>query len=152
MVRRERSARRGVAAERDQPYQVVGAVSPEEAADTAAKMGVKVYAIGVGTGAAVAKFLVRDGYGRDVVIRDRSGFDEAQLRGIARKTGGRYFAVNDREALGKALDEIDKLETTPIEAEVWNRWLEEFPPFLVGGALLVVLAVAFSVAAVRRMA
>ena len=130
----------------------VGAVSPEQAADTAAKMGVKVYSIGVGTGARVAKRLVQDGYGRDVVVLDRSGFDEAQLRGIAKKTGGRYFAVNDRDALDKAMEEIDKLETTPMEAEVWNRWREYFPQFLSVGALLVVLAVASSVAATRRMA
>jgi len=129
-----------------------GAVSPEQAAETAAKMGVKVYSIGVGTGAMVAKFLVKDNYGRDIVIRDRSGFDEAQLRGIARKTGGKYFAVNDREALDKAMEEIDKLETTPIEAEVWNRWQEHFKPFLAAGALMVLLAVAASVAATRRMA
>jgi len=129
-----------------------GVVSPDEATEMAAKMGVKVYTIGVGTGARLAPRLVTDLYGRQFVRNFPSGFDEAQLRDIARRTKGLYFPVNDRDALEKALAEIDKLETTPIEADVWNRWREHFAPFLASGAALVLLAVAFSMLSARRMA
>lgn len=129
-----------------------GAVSPEEATKSAAKMGVKVYTIGVGTTARYAPRLVTDMMGRTRVRNYPAGFDEKQLKSIAKGTGGLYFGVNDREALENALAEIDKLETTPIEADEWNRWNEYFEPFLVCGALLAFLAVCFSMAAVRRMA
>lgn len=129
-----------------------GVVTPEDAADVAAKMGVKVYTIGVGTGAGYAPRLVTDNLGRQFVRNWPSGFDEAQLRDIARRTKGMYFRVNDREALENALEEIDKLETTPIEADVWNRWQEYFPPLLTIGAALVVAAAAFSMISARRMA
>ena len=129
-----------------------GVVSPEEATEAASKMGVKVYTIGVGTGAGYAPRLVTDMQGRQFVRNWPSGFDEAQLRDIARKTKGMYFRVNDGEALKSALAEIDKLETTPIEADVWNRWREFFAPLLAGGALLVLLAVSFSMLSSRRMA
>ena len=129
-----------------------GAVEPETAAEMAAKMGVKVYAIGIGSNANFVNYLVKDDYGRDVIARARSGFDEGQLREIASKTGGRYYSVNDKNALENAIGEIDQLETTSIDAEVWNRWKEYFMPFLVIGALSLVLAVVFSMAGARRLA
>lgn len=129
-----------------------GVVSPEEATGTAAKMGVKVYTIGVGTGATRAKRLVTDMFGRQRIAYYPSGFDEKQLKAIAAGTGGMYFAANDSKALENALAEIDKLETTPIEATEWNRWREYFPPFLAAGAALAFAGMCFSMAAARRMA
>ena len=79
-------------------------------------------------------------------------FDEKQLRSIAKKTGGTYFAVNDRDSLEKALEEIEQLETTQLDADVYNRWKEHFVPFLLAGALLVLLAVTLSMSASRRVA
>ena len=79
-------------------------------------------------------------------------FDEKQLRSIAKTTGGTYFSVNDRDSLAKALDEIDTLETTKLDADVYNRWREHFAPFLLVGALLVFLAVSLSMSAARRLA
>lgn len=129
-----------------------GVVAPEQATDSAAKMGVKVYTIGVGTGTRMAPRIVTDMFGREYIRNFPSGFDEKQLKAIAKGTDGLYFAVNDREALEKALAEIDKLETTPIEADEWNRWKEYFPPLLAGGAFLAFAGICFSMAAARRMA
>ena len=131
---------------------VEDAVAPEEAAAAAAKMGVKVYAIGIGTRAENVPFLARDMFGRQRVIFDLSGFDEKQLRSIAKKTGGTYFPVNDRDSLEEALKEIDQLETTKLDADVYNRWREHFVLFLLLGAVLVLLAVSLSMSASRRVA
>ena len=131
---------------------VEDAVAPEEAAAAAAKMGVKVYAIGIGTRAGNVPFLARDMFGRQRVIFDLSGFDEKQLRSIAKKTGGTYFPVNDRDSLEEALKEIDQLETTKLDADVYNRWREHFVSFLLLGAILVLLAVSLSMSASRRVA
>ena len=129
-----------------------GAVEPGEAAAAAAKMGVKVYAIGVGTRSRRTPMIGRDFFGRTVVQYVDMTFDEKQLKSIAKKTGGTYFSVNDRDSLEKALDEIDQLETTQIDADVFNRWKEHFVPFLLAGALLVLLSVSLSMYATRRMA
>ena len=129
-----------------------GAVEPDEAAAAAAKMGVKVYAIGVGTRSRRTPIIGRDFFGRTVVQYADMTFDEKQLKSIAKKTGGTYFSVNDRDSLEKALDEIDQLETTKIDADVFNRWREHFVPFLLAGALLVLLSVSLSMSATRRMA
>lgn len=129
-----------------------GAVEPDEAAAAAAKMGVKVYAIGVGTRSRRTPIFGRDIFGRTMVQYADMTFDEKQLKSIANRTGGMYFPVNDRDSLEKALDEIDQLETTALDADVFNRWREHFTPFLLAGAMLAILAVSLSMLATRRLA
>lgn len=129
-----------------------GAVEPDEAAAAAAKMGVKVYAIGVGTRSRRTPIFGRDFFGRETIQYVDMTFDEKQLKSIAKRTGGTYFPVNDRDSLEKALDEIDQLETTRLDADVFNRWREHFVPFLLAGAVLILLAVSLSMSAARRMA
>ena len=129
-----------------------GAVEPDEAAAAAKKMGVKVYAIGVGTRSRRTPIIGRDFFGRETVQYADMTFDERQLKSIARTTGGLYFPVNDREALVKALEDISELETTKLEADAYDRWEEHFALFLLTGAVLVLAAATLSMAATRRMA
>ena len=129
-----------------------GAVEPDEAAAAAAKMGVKVYAIGVGTRSRRTPIFGKDFFGRATIQYADMTFDEKQLRSIAKKTGGTYFPVNDRDSLEKALEEIDQLETTQLDADVYNRWKEHFTSFLLFGAIFVLLSVSLSMSASRRVA
>jgi Ca-activated chloride channel family protein len=129
-----------------------GAVEPDEAAKAAAKLGIKVYAIGVGTRSRRTPIFGRDFFGRETIQYADMTFDERQLKSIAKTTGGTYFPVNDRDSLENALDEIDALETTALDADVYNRWREHFAPFLLAGAALVFLAVSLSMSAARRVA
>jgi len=136
-----------------------GAVEPDAAAEAAAKMGVRIYVIGIGV---VPEYIEVGGFfgsrrirsaelGHDELVQ-RLGFDEEQLRKIAGTTGGAYFAVGDRDSLKKALEEIDQLETTRLDADAYGRWTEHFVAFLLAGSLLVLAAVSLSMAARRRMA
>jgi len=129
-----------------------GAVSPDEAAAAAKKMGVKVYAIGVGTRSRRTPIIGRDFFGRETVQYADMAFDERQLKSIATVTGGMYFSVNDKDGLEKALEEISELETTKLEADAYDRWAEHFTCFQIPGAILVLVAVSFSMLATRRMA
>ena len=129
-----------------------GAVEPAAAAAAAKKMGIKVYAIGVGTRSRRTPVMVRDFFGRQVVQYYDMAFDEQQLNSIAKTTGGMYFPVNDKDGLEKALEEISELETTKLEADAYDRWAEHFAFFLLAGALLVLVAVTLSMSASRRMA
>ncbi len=128
-----------------------GAVEPDEAAAAAEKMGIKVYAIGIGTKARRTPIFGTDFFGRRVIQYADMTFDEKQLKSIAQKTGGMYFPVNDRDSLEAALAEIDKLETTELEADAWDRWDEHFVQFLLLGALLVFTAISLSTLSTRRM-
>ena len=129
-----------------------GAVEPDAAAEAAAKLGIKVYTIGVGGNSGMALARMRDMFGRTQIRQvQNDGFDEAQLKSIAKKTGGRYFGVRDEKGLKSALEEIDKLEKTTLDRTVYQRWREYFAPFLMFGAVLVLLAVSLQMTASRRL-
>jgi Ca-activated chloride channel family protein len=128
-----------------------GAVEPADAAEAARKLGIKVYSIGVGSRSRNTPYLQNVFGGQAIGYADMT-FDEEQLKSIAATTGGMYFSVNDRDSLAKALEEIDKLETTSIEADVYGRWNEHFRIFLLAGSLLVLVAASLSMASIRRLA
>lgn len=136
-------------------------VKPQESASVAKRRGVKIHSIGIGTTAhampVVGETVDFFRRGRKVVHDVSSAFDEAELRSVAEMTGGRYFAVNDRQALEDALAEIDRLEKTTIEESEterasWQLWRERFTGFLWAGSILVLLSLTLSLAASRRLA
>lgn len=127
-----------------------GIITPEQAAEAAAKMNIRVYSIGVGSNNRTP-FKTRDMFGRERISYANATYDETQLKNIAAKTGGRYFSVRDNEGLKAALDEISSLETTKIVREVYERYDEHFAPFLMIGALLAVSALTLNMHLTRRM-
>ena len=128
-----------------------GVVEPDAAAAAAKKLGIRVYTIGVGTNSNRTPFRSRDIFGRTAIAYADMSFDESQLKSIAQKTDARYFSVRDADGLKAALEEIDSLEKTTLDRTVYQRWNEFFAPFLVGGVLLVLLAVSLQMAASRRL-
>lgn len=87
-----------------------GAVEPLEAAELAAREGLKVYTIGVGAD----EKLVRSLFGTRRV-NPSADLDEATLKAVAEKTGGRYFRARDTQELNKIYKLLDVLE--PVETD-----------------------------------
>lgn len=114
-----------------------GEIDPVTAAQMAQALGVRIYAIGVGT-QGTARVPVDDPIFGRRYAQMPVDIDEPTLRETAAVTGGRYFRATDRESLERIYEEIDALETTEIEAEQFTRYGELFPvPLLVGlGVLL----------------
>lgn len=82
-----------------------GAVDPLEAAEIAAREGLKIYTIGVGAD----EVLVRDLFGLRR-INPSVELDEEALKSIAAATGGRYFRARDTEELQEIYRLLDRLE------------------------------------------
>jgi Ca-activated chloride channel family protein len=85
-----------------------GAVTPLQAADLAARVGLKVYTIGIGAD----EMMIRDFLGSRKV-NPSGDLDEATMRGIAEKTGGQYFRARDiqqMEAIYRTLDQLEPIE------------------------------------------
>ena len=131
--------------------QTTGAVEPDDAAAAAAKLGIRVYTIGVGTHSARTPVREPDVFGRMSVRYYNMSFDESQLKSIAKKTGARYFGVRDKKGLQASLEEIDSLEKTTLDRTVFQRYREYFPPFLLWGVVLVLVAVSLQMMASRRL-
>ena len=129
-----------------------GLFTPEQAAQTAKELGIRVYTIGVGSSDRVARVRVRDVFGRSGLQPIRVDFDEAELRAIASATDGRYFNASSGDGLEKALEHINTLETTPVRQVEYSRHDEHFLPFLLAGALLAMLAATLNIQTTRRLA
>jgi len=113
-----------------------GLIKPEAAAETAKKMGVRVYTIGVGSNSQ-APFKMRDMFGRETIQYAEVTMNEDLLRRIAGVTGGQYFNVRDPKGLQRAMDDINRLEKTAVERNVYHQYNELFLWFLIPGVLLI---------------
>lgn len=89
-----------------------GIIPPLKAAQLAAREGIRLYSIGVGSNRDQVPIMEN---GR-VIYRDDLGFNEEVMREIAETTGGAYFRGTDTEALEQIYRQIDELEKTEAES------------------------------------
>ena len=89
-----------------------GTIPPLEAARLAAREGIRIYAIGVGSDQEEVPIME----GGRLVTRDDLGFDEEVMRRIASATGGAYFRGTDTSALETIYQRIDELEKSKSES------------------------------------
>jgi Ca-activated chloride channel family protein len=101
-----------------------GDIAPETAAEIAAKMGVRVYTIGVGT-RGVAPFPFDTPFGKQYQ-NIQVDIDEPMLKSIARLTGGSYFRATDNNNLKQIYEQIDQMEKTKIEVKEFSKKNEAF--------------------------
>lgn len=90
-----------------------GAVRPLDAANLAAREGLKIYTIGVGAD----EMLTRSIFGIRKV-NPSADLDEKTLKAIAEKTGGQYFRARDIQELNKIYQILDELE--PVEGDAYR--------------------------------
>ena len=113
-----------------------GSIPPLEAARLAAREGIRIYAIGVGSDRQEVPIME----GGRLITRDDLGFDEEVMRQIATATGGAYFRATDTNALESIYVRIDQLEKSRAESRTvmipypLYRW-----PLAVGLAVLLLL-------------
>jgi Ca-activated chloride channel family protein len=127
-----------------------GMILPQRAIEVARDLGIKVYTIGVGS-TGNAPFWATDRLGRKVISRAHVTLDEKLLRQIASDTGGVYFNVKDKRGLDSALEEIDELETTRVEQDVYRQYRELFGYFLSPGLAFVFLGLVLNMTIARRL-
>ncbi len=127
-----------------------GLIKPEEAMQTAKKMGIKVYTIGIGS-TGWAPIWGQNQFGQKTIARIPVTFDETLMKKIAADTGGLYFNVTDPDGLAKAMKEIDKLEKTKTDNEIYNQYNEMFPWFSTSGLALASFACFLNMLITKRM-
>jgi Ca-activated chloride channel family protein len=120
-----------------------GAIDPLTAADLARALGVRVYTIGVGT-SGIAPMPVDDPtFGRRYVMQPVV-IDEATLKSIADKTGGKYFRAKDSQALAAIYRQIDQMEKSDLTSAAYSEWRDLGPDLACAAALLFALGFALS--------
>lgn len=118
-----------------------GYIDPITAAQIAKEYGVSVYTIGVGTEGMALSPVNRRLNGQYSFGMAKVEIDEALLEEISKLTGGKYYRAIDRESLEQIYEEINELEKTKIEVNVFKRYKEEFRRFLIFGLLLLLVEI-----------
>ncbi len=114
-----------------------GYINPMQAAEIAKQVGVKVYTIGVGTSGSAQMPSGRRRDGKYLYKEVRVNIDEDLLKQISELTGGRYYRADSQSALQSIYSEIDRLEKTEIEVNVFKRYSQEFRRFLLLGLIFI---------------
>ncbi len=115
-----------------------GYIKPLTAAEIAKEYDMKIYTIGVGTTGAALTPVNRRNDGKFVFGMSKVNIDEKLLSEISKMSGGRYFRATDEAMLNSIYDEIDQLEKTEMEVNVFKRYKDIFriPLMLAFGLLL----------------
>jgi len=119
-----------------------GEYDPETSARIAAREGIRIYTIGVGS---YDPTPIPDPEHPGQYLRNYYGgllyteIDEDSLQQIADLTGGRYYRAEDEEALANIYEEIGQLETTDIESYRYVTYSEIFQVFLILALILLAL-------------
>lgn len=118
-----------------------GEIDPLAAAELAKTIGVRVYTIGAAT-RGEAPVRVRDPLGMDRQVMVRVDLDEDTLRGIADRTGGKFFRATDSKGLEGVYEQIDRLEKNdaPAQDRVEYRELYDWPLLIAILCLIVFLS------------
>ena len=92
-----------------------GEVDPIQAAKLAAKEGIRIHAIGVGS-----DYMEMDTMFGTRVINPASDLDEKTLRAVAELTGGVYFRARDTKGLETVYQQLDHLEPVIKDTEYFR--------------------------------
>ena len=116
-----------------------GTIPPDIARDMAKQFGVKIYSIGVGSEKEI-DVVTNSAFGTMTQTK-KLEFNEALLKDLAQTTGGQYFHATDKEALQKIYASINQLEKSKVEVKTYNRYSDEYIPWLMTALGLVLLEV-----------
>lgn len=115
-------------------------ISPQDAAQIAANLGIKVYTIGIGTTGLAPFPTSRDLFtGKIIFTMQPNELDEPMMKYIANLTGGKYFRATDNESLENIYEEIDQLEKTEINEVKFYNYTELYAKYLSWALLLLFL-------------
>ena len=112
-----------------------GYIDPNTAAEIAREYNVKVYTIAVGTMGQALSPVNRRSDGQYMFAMSKVEIDVELLQQISNMTDGKYFRAIDRASLENIYAEIDRLEKTEIEVNVYKRYKDEFRMFVYLGLL-----------------
>ncbi len=119
-----------------------GELTPENAAQAAAALGIKVYTIGIGGG-----LPIKQGF----FTLPPQEIDENTLKRIAERSKAEFFRARDLKTLEEVYDRIDKLEKTEIEMQQFTRFEEKAGGWLIAALLFLTLEKAFSLSRFGRL-
>jgi len=125
-----------------------GRRTPIQAAELAKEWGIKVYAIGVGSGEGITT--IQTPFGAYKVPMG-PGVDAGVLKAVAEATGGKFWMAEDAESLQRVYQQIDRLEKSQIESVRYLDYRELFTASALAALGVILLEVGLSCTVLRRI-
>ncbi len=117
--------------------QTAGSLDPLTSAELAKSYGIRIYTIGVGTHGE-APVPVQTPFGEQIVNYPVE-IDEDVLQKVAQNTGGNYYRATNNQSLEDIFNEIDNLEKSKIQVDVFKTRYDQYRWFLWPAILLFIL-------------
>lgn len=114
-----------------------GNIDPISAAEIAKTYGIRVYTIGAGS-KGTAPMPVQTPYGEQI-MNVEVNIDEDILKKVANITDAQYFRATDNQSLEDIYLEIDQLEKSKVDVNIFQNKSEEFHYFAVAALLVLLL-------------
>lgn len=127
-----------------------GEIDPLTAAEAAKALGVKVYTIGAARPGEVP-VPVESMLGGTQIVYQESLLDEETLQQVAEITGGRYFRAENSQGLQSIYDEINDLEKSQVEVQIFNQYFELAALLLVPALIIILLELALRNTILRKL-
>jgi Ca-activated chloride channel family protein len=116
-----------------------GNIEPDQAAEVAAGLGIRIYTIGIGTEGETTLQFVDPESGKEMRGVYQGQLNEELLKSIATSTGGRYFHSGTIGILNTIFQEIDSLESTVQEVAVFIQRRPRHTLFILLGLGIIAL-------------
>jgi len=127
-----------------------GQIDPLTAAEAAKALDIKIYTIGAARPGQVPVPVQTRFGGTDIAYME-SELDEETLRQVAEITGGQYFRAKDTAGLKAIYEEINTLEKSQVEIQVFNQYTELANAALFPALLILVLELFLRYTIFRRI-
>ncbi len=124
-----------------------GSIDPLSAAQIAKNYGIRIYTIGVGS-KGTAPMPVQTAFGEQI-MNVPVKIDEDILKKVAKATDGKYFRATSNNSLKAVYQEIDKLEKSKIDVNIFMNKSEEFLYFAIAALLILLIEVALRLSIFR---
>jgi Ca-activated chloride channel family protein len=105
-----------------------GQMDPETAAKAAAEMGIKIYAVGIGTKGKPVPYPTGIPLVKQYMMED---LDDETLKNVSDATGGKYFNATSRGVFWQNIKDIDRLEKSTVEMKQYHEFYDRFQWFLI---------------------
>jgi Ca-activated chloride channel family protein len=116
-----------------------GEIDPLTSTEIARALGIRLYTIGASS-EGTAPYPIDDPVFGRRYLSIPVEIDEDLLTEMAEMTGGRYFRARDTDELRQVYSDIDELETTSFEENIFTDVKDLYPRFLFPGIALLLLS------------
>ncbi len=124
-----------------------GDISPVDAAKLAKKVGVKVYAIGIGD----SGYRIVPTMAGNMKVPTASRLNGKLLAQIAAYTGGAYGKATNAKTLSEIIQKIDQLEKTKVKTVKYSQYNEKFSAFAKMASLMLAIYILAGATVFRKI-